>query len=96
MVEDEALTALSLQDALEQSGFVVHHASDGEEASDYLKDHHGALAAIVTDIRFGPGIDGWEVARRARELDADIPVIYMSGDSAHEHARQGVSESFIL
>ena len=27
-------------------------------------------------------MDGWEVARQAREIDPDFPVVYMSGASA--------------
>lgn len=96
MVEDEALTALSLQDSLENAGFVVHHASDGYEAFALLQDHERALAALITDIQLGDGLNGWAVARRARELDPDTPVIYISGDSVHEHAALGVSHSLML
>jgi CheY-like chemotaxis protein len=96
MVEDEALTALSLQDALEDGGFDVHHALDDQEAFAFLQDHRGELAGLITDIRIGPGLTGWEVAKRARELDPRIPVIYVSGDSAHEHARRGASQSVML
>ena len=96
MVEDEALTALSLQDALEIAGFVVLHASDGHEAFVFLQDHQGKLAALITDIRFGNGLNGWAVARKARELNAAIPVLYISGDSAHEHAQLGVGRSIML
>lgn len=97
MVEDEALVAFSLQDALEHAGFVVHHASDAEEASDFLEEHHNAISALITDIRFnGNTVDGWAIAKKARELVATIPVLYMSGDSAHDHERFGVSHSVML
>lgn len=96
MVEDEALNALSLQYALEDAGFDVHHALDDQEAFAFLQNYQNALAGLITDIRIGPALTGWEVAKRARELDAAIPVIYISGDSAHEHARRGVSQSVML
>lgn len=41
-------------------------------------------------------MDGWEVARHARELTPNFPVVYMSGDSAHEHTVQGVPESVMI
>jgi DNA-binding response OmpR family regulator len=97
MVEDEALVAFSLQDALERLGFVVEHASDAKEASKILEEHHAGLSALITDIRFvGTSLDGWAIAKRARELVSAIPVIYMSGDSAHDHERLGVSQSLML
>jgi DNA-binding response OmpR family regulator len=96
MVEDEALTALCLQDVLESAGFTVQQALKGQAALALLRDNQGMLAAVITDIRFGPGLEGWDVAERARELNADIPIIYMTGDSAHEHARRGVSQSIML
>jgi DNA-binding response OmpR family regulator len=97
MVEDEALVAFGLQDALEHGGFDVEHASDGKEASIFLQKHHARVSALITDIRFvGTTMDGWAVATRARELVAGLPVIYMSGDSAHDHERLGVSQSIML
>ena len=54
------------------------------------------LSGIITDIRIGGGPDGWEVARRARGINSHIPIIYMSGDSAHEHGSRGVPESVML
>jgi DNA-binding response OmpR family regulator len=32
LAEDDALIAITLQDALEEASFAVHHVSDGEEA----------------------------------------------------------------
>jgi hypothetical protein len=38
---------------------------------------------MITNISLGVGADGWDVARRARELTPELPVVYMSGASAH-------------
>ena len=46
---------------------------------------------MLTDIRLGAGPDGWSVANRARELNPDMPLVYMSGDSAHQWTEHGVS-----
>ena len=41
--------------------------------------------ALVTDINLGRDkLDGWEVARHAREIDPAFPVVYMSCDSAED------------
>ena len=52
--------------------------------------------AVITDIRLGAGPDGWAVARRARELVPNMPVVYMSGDSAPEWSSKGVPNSLMV
>jgi DNA-binding response OmpR family regulator len=96
LAEDEALVAISLEDALEEAGFGILHASSGEEAVSAMDQRHEDVGGIITDIRLGDGVNGWEVARHARELKSNIPVVYMSGDSAHEHTVQGVPDSVML
>lgn len=61
-----------------------------------VEQNQPELSGVITDIRLGSGPDGWEVARRAREINRHIPIIYMSGDSAHEHASKGVPQSLML
>ena len=41
-------------------------------------------------------MDGWDVARHAREGKPDMPVVYMTGDSADEWASKGVPNSILL
>ena len=94
LAEDEHLIGLSFQDALEEGGYVVLHVATGREAVEVLEDPR--IAGVITDIRLGKGPDGWDVARRAREVNPSIPIIYMSGDSAHEHASRGVPDSKML
>jgi hypothetical protein len=44
-----------------------------------LDASEGKYRALVTDINLGRDkIDGWDVARRAREIDPNFPVVYMS------------------
>jgi two-component system cell cycle response regulator CpdR len=42
------------------------------------------------------GPDGWALARRARELRPDIPVLFVSGDSMAKHRTDGVPGSHML
>jgi DNA-binding response OmpR family regulator len=50
----------------------------------------------VTDINLIGRLDGWEVARAARETDPTMPIIYMTGTHAEEWASKGVPNSVIL
>ena len=96
LAEDETLIALTLQDALEEAGFAVHHAVAGMEAMAALEEHKQNLSGVITDIRLGGGADGWAIGRKARELVPHIPVVYMSGNAAHEHTAKGVPDSIML
>ena len=96
LAEDEALIALDVQEALETAGFAVLHVFGGDDALTALNEKGASLAGVITDVRFGETVDGWKVGRKARELLPHIPVIYISGDSAHEHTSRGVPESVML
>jgi DNA-binding response OmpR family regulator len=97
LVEDEALVAQTLEEALGESGFAVHHANSGAAGLIELEQDSGRFIALMTDIRLQkPGPDGFELARRARELQPTIPVVYMSGDSAIEWLERGVPNSIML
>ena len=92
LAEDDSLIAAALADDLEEEEFTVRRAANGWEAIALL-DGEEPFSAIVTDIRLGEGPDGWEVARHARERNLSI---YMTGDSAHDHAIYGVPDSIML
>ena len=68
----------------------------GKDAIAVLEQHDPKVSAVITDIRLGAGADGWDVARRDREINQSVPIIYISGDSAHEHASKGVPDSVML
>jgi DNA-binding response OmpR family regulator len=50
----------------------------------------------VTDISLLGKIDGWEVARQAREIDPAFPVLYITGAHAYRWPSQGVPNSVLL
>lgn len=96
LAEDEALIALSTQDALEGGGYSVLVAHDGTHAMAMIEERFAEIAGLVTDIRLGDGPDGWQIATRARELNARIAVVYATADSAHEWAARGVPNSLVV
>ncbi|UCF30419.1 MAG: response regulator [bacterium] len=72
VVDDEESIRLLYREELEEEGYRVICASDGEEALRKVKSDSPDL--ITLDIRM-PGMDGIEVLQRIREMDTDIPVI---------------------
>jgi CheY-like chemotaxis protein len=94
-VEDEAIVSMVVTLSLEDAGYVVRHVSDGSLAIAALEESDGLYRALVTDIRV-PEVSGWEIARRARELNPDMPVVYVTGDSVAQWSAEGVAGSIIL
>ena len=95
-VEDEVLIQIAVIDGLEEAGYSVAVANDGAEALRLLSEHHADLRGLVTDINLGSGIDGWEVARAAREAIGGIPVVYVSAASQQQWTSRGVPGSVII
>jgi len=77
VVDDDDGVRVVLQDVLLDRGYDVITARDGAEGLDRLR-REPRLSLLITDIRM-PGIDGWELARRARKTRPDIKVLYITG-----------------
>ena len=61
-----------------------------------LQESKGKYRALITDIHLSGRLTGWDGARRARELDPDIPVVYMTADAAGQWPSLGVPQSVLL
>ncbi len=77
IVEDEDLVREIALVEFEEAGYRVIEAASGEAALAHLAVD--TVDLLFTDIRLPGEIDGWRVARRARELHPGVPVIYASG-----------------
>jgi two-component system alkaline phosphatase synthesis response regulator PhoP len=77
VVDDERNIVELAQMYLEQAGYRVDSASDGQEA--LTRARHRRPALVVLDLML-PGIDGWEVCRRLR-AEADVPIIMLTARS---------------
>jgi two-component system OmpR family response regulator len=80
IVEDEWLLRLELTTALEEAGWTVLEANSGESGLAILKQRP-SLSALITDIRLGGTVNGWQVAETARAQAPLLPVIYVSADA---------------
>ena len=96
LVDDDPLVHEVIRLALEDGGFDVLSAATGSEAIELLDARHVSIHALVTDINLGKDVDGWAVAKHARELEARLPVVYITGDSGYEWRSQGVPESIVI
>jgi CheY-like chemotaxis protein len=96
VADDDGPVRDMIADCLTEAGYEVAAACDGAQALVEIDNGPDRFRALVTDIRMGEGPDGWHIARRARELEPDIPVIYLSGDSAADWTAQGVPNSVMI
>ena len=97
VVEDEQLIHALLTETLTEGGFAVATAADGEEAIRMLEAPDASYRALVTDVNLSPGkLTGWDVAKRARELHAEMPVVYMTGAGSHDWPSRGVPNSVLV
>ena len=91
VVEDELLLRMELVDVLQEAGWNTLEAATGEAASAYL-DQDEKIDFLLTDIRLGGAVDGWQVAERFRDIHPHGPVIYVSAnpDLASRRVRDSV------
>lgn len=84
IVDDVPDNVAPLHDALDEAGYTVLVALDGESA---IRRALQALPDVVLLDAVMPGIDGFEVARRlkADAVTAGIPIIFMTGLTETEH-----------
>ena len=96
VVDDEALILLTIEHALQDGGFDHKSVMSAEEAVTLFREHGEDCRALITDVNLGGELTGWDVARNAREKFPTLPVVYVTGDSAHEWAANGVPNSILV
>ncbi len=83
-VDDDPQIAELLHDMLKAQGHDVVLAEDGEHAVELMEKHH--FDVVLTDLGM-PGMNGWEVARRIKEISASTPVLLLTGWGADYEGR---------
>ena len=96
IVEDDQDIQIIVEEALTDGGFGSVIAVSGEEAVARLRSDEVKYLALVTDINLPGRLDGWEIARVAREIDPAFPIVYMTGAAADDWPSKGVPNSILL
>lgn len=78
IAEDDASLRSFLTTALTRAGHAATAHPDGLAAFDAMKTATTPLDLLLTDIVM-PGLDGIELAIRAREIWPDLSVLYITG-----------------
>jgi DNA-binding response OmpR family regulator len=96
VVEDDAAAGDEVKRALEAAGFRVMLVESGEKATSAFDENAGEIGGLVADVKLGGNVSGWDVARHAREVDQDLPVVYVTGFHVEDWASQGVPKSMLV
>jgi CheY-like chemotaxis protein len=96
VVEDDQVIQALVEESLTEAGFEPAIAASGEEAVTLLRGARNHYRALVTDISLLGTMDGWKVAKQAREIDPTLPIVYITGAAADEWTSQGVPNSVLL
>jgi DNA-binding response OmpR family regulator len=96
VIEDDPPIQVVVEDALADGGFEPAIAPSGEEAVTLLRGNRRKYCALVTDINLMGRINGWELARLAREINPEFPILYITGAHADQWPSRGVPNSVLL
>ena len=96
VVEDELAIQGFVEDVLSEAGFDAVSLSSGEQALTLLNGERNKFGALVADVKLNGTLDGWTVAKRARAIRPDLPVVYMTGAAPDEWASRSVPGSTLL
>jgi two-component system C4-dicarboxylate transport response regulator DctD len=84
VIEDEDAVRQATVQTLELGGFQVHSCASAEQAKPWLNANFAGV--VVTDVRL-PGSSGLDVLAQVMAIDAQLPVIVMTG---HGHVSMAV------
>lgn len=89
IIDDEKAIRKTLLEILSFEGYKVDEAADGEEGLKKFKEKTFDL--VLCDIKM-PKLDGIEFLQKAGEINADVPIIMISGHGNIETAVEAVKK----
>ncbi len=98
LVDDDPAVLGMVSDALSHFGIQVHAFSEGGPALALLEDPASPpIDMVITDINMD-GMDGFDVVLRVKDIQANLPVVLMTGQASLEYAvramRMGAANLF--
>lgn len=87
LVEDEANFGTVLKDYLEMNDYEVEHALNGEAGLQAFRQDSFHLC--ILDVMM-PKKDGFTLAKELREVNADIPIIFLTARGMQEDVLRGL------
>jgi len=88
VVEDERHLAMGIKFNLEAEGYRVTTAGDGPTAMRVVEGDEEEVDLVILDIML-PGMSGYAVCEKIRELGSDLPVLILSARTLSEDRTRG-------
>lgn len=85
-VEDDENLGFVTKDNLQEEGFTIDLAVDGEQALELFKENFYELC--ILDVMM-PKMDGFSVAKKIREKNEFIPILFLTARSQEEDRLKG-------
>jgi CheY-like chemotaxis protein len=79
VADDEPFILRYIKQVLQLANYDVITADGVDEAWTILEQQHSTIDLVLTDIVMPGSIDGLELAERIHQLDADLPVLFITG-----------------
>jgi two-component system nitrogen regulation response regulator GlnG len=89
IVDDDKSICVILSDLMKKEGLETMVAYDGEKALKMLRSDAPDL--LLVDMML-PGMDGMEILRKARELDPELPVVFITAHADSRGAVKAIKE----
>lgn len=86
LVEDDSTLSMIISETLQRDGFDVLTAGNGEEGLKQFTRHGADL--IIADVMM-PRMDGFEMGRRIRQLDRNVPLLFLTAKSEIDDIVEG-------
>ena len=93
VAEDDPMVRSAIVRVLEQGGYLVRAAADGDEALALVKDSKPCVALCIDGVM--PGVPSTDVIDEFRRCHPGAPVIVCSGQLPAELARRGLSSELV-
>ena len=86
LVEDDSTLSMIVSETLQRDGFEVMTAGDGEDGLKKFARHGADL--IIADVMM-PRMDGFEMGRRIRQINQNVPLLFLTAKSEIEDIVEG-------
>lgn len=78
LVDDNEMLRASIEEYLNEIGYLVMTAGNGLEAIEILDRMDEQIGLLITDLHM-PILDGISLIRHVRQFDTELPIVVISG-----------------
>src|SRR6187551_872825 len=90
VVDDEEQLRKLIERMLTRAGMVVQTAAGGEEALNLVRSGR-RFDTVVSDLMM-PGMNGMQFLREIRQLDLDVPIVFLTGNPSLSTAMEAMEQ----